>query len=71
MSDSIVLQKAIKFALRIVGVYKYLTDEKKEFVLQTAPLVGNLYCETRKGGVACVWKAWVFVGDVSGAAKGS
>lgn len=28
MTNSIVLDKAIKFALRIVGVYKYLTDEK-------------------------------------------
>ena len=33
MSESMVLQKAIKFALRIVGVYKYLSNERQEFVL--------------------------------------
>jgi four helix bundle protein len=33
MNQSIVLDKAIKFALRIVGVYKYLTNNKNEYVL--------------------------------------
>lgn len=33
MNKSIVLEKSIKFALRIVGVYKYLTDNKKEYVM--------------------------------------
>ena len=28
MSQSIVLDKAIKFALRIVGLYKYLTERE-------------------------------------------
>lgn len=32
MPNSIVLEKAIKFALRIVGVYKHLKDEKGEYV---------------------------------------
>jgi len=31
--DNIVQNKSFAFAIRIVGVYKYLTIEKKEFVL--------------------------------------
>ena len=31
--DNIVQNKSFSFAIRIVGVYKYLTIEKKEFVL--------------------------------------
>jgi len=33
MSENIVLDKAYKFALRIVALYKHLSEEKKEFVL--------------------------------------
>jgi four helix bundle protein len=33
MSESVALQKAIKFALRIVGLYRYLTDQKHEYVI--------------------------------------
>jgi four helix bundle protein len=33
MADSIVAQKAFKFSLRIVKVYKYLKEEKQEYVL--------------------------------------
>lgn len=32
-SENIVQQKSYAFALRIVKAYKYLADEKKEFVL--------------------------------------
>ena len=31
--NSIVFEKSKKFSLRIIGLYKYLSDEKKEFVL--------------------------------------
>ncbi|HEX9003214.1 MAG TPA: four helix bundle protein [Blastocatellia bacterium] len=31
--DNVVLEKAHKFAQRIVKLYKYLTDEKHEFIL--------------------------------------
>jgi len=30
---NVVLEKTYQFALRIVGLYKFLTDNKKEFVL--------------------------------------
>lgn len=43
MNNSIFLQKAIKFALRIVGLYKYLTEEKKEFVLSKQILLSGSY----------------------------
>ncbi len=43
MPESIVLDKAIKFALRIVALYKYLTEEKKEFVLSKQVLFSGTY----------------------------
>ena len=33
MKDSIVSQKSFDFALRIINLYKYLKDNKKEFIL--------------------------------------
>ena len=33
MSDSIVKEKSFQFALEIIELYKYLTSNKKEFVL--------------------------------------
>ena len=33
MKKNIVVEKSYKFALRIVKLYKYLGDEKKEFIL--------------------------------------
>lgn len=33
MSENIVLEKSYKFALRIVRLYKYLCDEKREYVM--------------------------------------
>ena len=33
MAESIILKKSKSFALRIIKLYKYLTEEKKEFVL--------------------------------------
>ena len=31
--DNILLEKSKAFALRIIGLYRYLSDEKKEFVM--------------------------------------
>jgi four helix bundle protein len=33
MKENIIQEKSFKFAVRIVNLYKYLCDEKKEFVL--------------------------------------
>jgi len=38
MKDNVVLEKSYKFALRIVQLYRKLTDEKHEFVLSKALL---------------------------------
>ncbi|HVF48020.1 MAG TPA: four helix bundle protein [Pyrinomonadaceae bacterium] len=43
MSDSVTLDKAIKFALRIVKLYRYLTDEKKEYVLSKLVLISGTH----------------------------
>ena len=43
MNQSIVLEKAIKFALRIVGVYKFLTNKKQESVLSKQLLLSGSY----------------------------
>lgn len=43
MSKSLVLEKAIKFALRIVKLYKYLTDGKKEYVLSKQILISGTH----------------------------
>ncbi|HKP70144.1 MAG TPA: four helix bundle protein [Pyrinomonadaceae bacterium] len=43
MQESIVFQKAIAFALRIVGLYKYLTEQKREFVISKQILVTGAY----------------------------
>lgn len=43
MSQSIVLDKAIKFALRIIALYKYLTEQKREFVLSKQILISGAY----------------------------
>ena len=43
MKNSIVLEKAIKFALRIVGLYKHLTETKNEYVLSKQILLSGSY----------------------------
>lgn len=43
MAKSIALKKAIQFALRIVKLYKHLTEEKKEFVLSKQMLISRTF----------------------------
>ena len=43
MPESIVLDKAIKFALRIVALYKYLTEQKREYVLSKQILLSGTF----------------------------
>jgi len=54
MSESVLLEKSYKFALRIVKLSQYLNDEKHEFVLSKKILdsgtaVGVLIEEARQG----------------------
>lgn len=41
MSKSLVLEKAIKFALRIVKLYRYLSEEQHEYVLSKQVLLAG------------------------------
>lgn len=41
MSKSIILEKSIKFALRIVKLSKYLTEEKNEYILSKQVLLSG------------------------------
>ena len=43
MSKSIVLEKSIKFALRIVKLYRYLSEEKSEHVLSKQILLSGTH----------------------------
>ena len=43
MSQSIVLEKAFAFALRIVKLYQYLCEEKREFILSKQLLTTGTY----------------------------
>jgi four helix bundle protein len=41
MNENPVLDKSFNFALRIIKLYKYLTEEKREFVLSKELLVSG------------------------------
>jgi four helix bundle protein len=41
MSENVILEKSYRFALRIVRLYKFLTEEKKEFVLSKQVLLAG------------------------------
>jgi four helix bundle protein len=41
MENNVVLEKAIAFALRIIKLYRYLVEQKKEFVLSKELLVAG------------------------------
>ena len=43
MTKSLVLEKAIKFALRIVKLYRYLSEEKTEYVLSKQVLLSGTH----------------------------
>lgn len=43
MSKSVVLEKAIKFALRIVKLHQYLAEEKHEYVLSKQILLSGTH----------------------------
>ena len=54
MSDNIIETKSFDFAVRIVGLYKHLTQEKKEFVmakqlLRCGTSIGANVAEAEKG----------------------
>ena len=54
MKENILLEKSFAFAIRVVKAYKYLTEEKKEFVLSKQFLKSGTSiganCEEAVGG---------------------
>lgn len=54
MKENVIKTKSFAFAVRVVNVYKFLTSEKKEFVmskqlLRSGTAVGSLYREAEQG----------------------
>ena len=54
MSDSVIEEKSLDFAIRIVNVYRYLTGEKNEYVmskqlLRSGTSIGANVAEGEKG----------------------
>lgn len=54
MKENVIKTKSFAFAVRVVNVYKFLTSEKKEFVmskqlLRSGTAVGALYREAEQG----------------------
>lgn len=43
MKENVVLDKSFAFALRIVRLYRYLVDEKREFILSKEVLVAGTH----------------------------
>ncbi len=43
MSKSLVLEKSIEFALRIVKLYRFLSEEKHEYVLSKQVLISGTH----------------------------
>ena len=69
MSKSLVLEKAIKFALRIVRLYRYLSEEKHEFVLSKQVLLsGTLIAKFIKDATQAESRQF-FSGDMQTALK--
>ena len=38
-NDNVIIEKSMDFAVRIVKLYKYLCDEKKEFIMAKQLLI--------------------------------
>lgn len=54
MRDNIILDKSFEFAIRVVKLYKYLCDEKKEYILskqllRSGTLIGANINEAQAG----------------------
>ena len=49
MSGNIILDKSFEFAIRVVKLYKYLCDDKKEYVLSKQTSIGANINEAQAG----------------------
>ncbi len=69
MSKSLVLEKAIKFALRIVKLYRFLSEEKNEYVLSKQVLLSGTHIAKFIKDATQAESKQVFSGDMQIALK--
>lgn len=69
MSKSIALEKSIKFALRIVKLYRYLSEEKGEYVLSKQVLLSGTHIAKFIKEATQAESKQVFTGDMQIALK--
>lgn len=61
MKESIVFDKSKRFALRIIALYKYLCDEKKEFVLSKQLLRSGTSIGANIAEASCAYSSKEFL----------
>lgn len=61
MNNNVVLDKSFAFALRIVNLYRYLVEQKKEFVLSKELLVAGTGIGRHVHEAVCAESRQVFV----------
>ncbi len=69
MSKSLVLDKAIKFALRIVKLHRFLAEEKHEYVLSKQILLSGTHIAKFINDATQAESKQVFSGDMQTALK--
>ena len=69
MSKSLVLEKAVKFALRIVKLSRYLSEEKNEYVLSKQILLSGTHIAKFIKDATQAESKQVFSGDMQIALK--
>lgn len=61
MKESIVFDKSKSFALRIIALYKYLCDEKREFVLSKQLLRSGTSIRANIAEASCAYSSKEFL----------
>lgn len=61
MKESIVFDKSKSFALRIIALYKYLCDEKKEFILSKQLLRSGTSIGANIAEASCAYSSKEFL----------
>ncbi len=69
MSKSIVLEKSIKFALRIVKLYRFLTEQRHEYVLSKQLLLSGTFTAKHVRAATLAESRQVFSSEMFAAMK--
>ena len=64
MKESIVFDKSKGFALRIIALYKYLCDEKKEFILSKQLLRSGTSIGANIAEASCAYSSKEFLAKI-------